>query len=167
MWGLGMLKSAWLNAAASINRWSYFHTPNPRQPLLNLQLNSMSLKSVSYSVTKMIVHLRDHKRTLELSHYGTRLYSLHAEPPRWRICSFPNLAPLLCSPPTFLFASVLILILSHDLFFPTIFKLLHFVPLLFSLRHSYLCKVVRASSTYEMKQQCPLKEERIPRCSWA
>lgn len=40
-------------------------------------------------------------------------------------------------------------------------KLLHFQPLLFWRRHSYLYKVVSASSTYGVNQQCPLKDERI------
>lgn len=88
------------------------------------------------------------------SHYSPWLRGGKCTAPQmWHLSSFPL--------PPFLFASVLMLILTRFIF-PNIFsKLLHFQPLLFWLCHSYLYKVVSLSSTYGVNQQCPLKDERI------
>lgn len=81
------------------------------------------------------------------------------------MCSLSNVAPLSSSPPPPTFFVCICappdsssLYSSQQFFFP---KLLHFQALLLQLRPSYLYKVVSASSTEGVNQQCPLKDERI------
>lgn len=89
--------------------------------------------------------------------------SLLAVAPWWKMCSFSKVALLLFSPPTF-FVCICAHPDSHSLssshkcffFFPNSYTSLSVLaPLL------HLEKVVSASSTHGVKQQCPLKDERI------